>query len=171
MQHLPRQVVACLTAAFVLFFNVYCACGGHSSGGDSPAGRCHAHDAKAAPPKPHCVTHHCAAKATGQDLAPHPGCHGGGNDGGPSEPIPGSHGHGGGGGGCQHCQPTGTTVGEVQRLDDFTPYSSAAACPPSSSVDPAQQDHPALQPARFGDDLPAPTAGPTLLSLHCALNS
>ena len=143
-----RRVVGAVTAAFVLLCSVYCACGG------PPAlpGRL-AHGAKPA------AAASCSAHCHDQERTPAEQSEHGGK---PRGEQPGHT-------GCGHCNPALSIIES----------SSASAASYSPEWAPAWFPLPASRveiltvvsaPSADGD-LPPPTSAPTLLNLHCALNT
>lgn len=137
-----------MTAAFVLLCSVYCACGGVVSAGLGPVAGQPERQAAAG-----CTAH----------------CHDHGGTPGPSEhdgaPDRGQSGHAG----CGHCNPVLSVIEPTS--DPVAVHAPAWAAPallvPGSPVQ-AQLIRLALA---ANQDLPPPTSAPTLLSLHCALNT
>ena len=139
-----------MTAAFVLLCSVYCACGGVVPAGHGPVpGRTERQTAAA-------CTAHCHGHDHGRTPAQ-------------SEPDgpPGS-GHSGHAG-CGHCNPVLSILELSSGLS--TPHAPAWAAAVLLVPCPAVEMQ-SIRPAySINQDLPPPTSAPTLLSLHCALNT
>ena len=138
-------MVAVPTAAFVLLFNVYCACGGagaHDGGScrvtvqlveEKPVGHCHGH----------------AAGADGS---------------GESDQDPRHHESGG----CRHCHAAPRSIERNETGQGLSPGVALDFQPLPAAWMPTRAAAPGLI---FAVDLPPPQGAPTLLSLHCALNT
>ena len=145
----------------MLLCGVLCACGGSLPGVDAEA----IVTLPAAPAEQREHKHHCHGHGSeghaghGQDEIPSDG------EGQKPEPC-----HDGGGHSCSHCQSTATIVSETGKhtanLNPLSHYDGTIL--PAAFAVPACAANSARWP-RPGD--PSPPPAPTLLSLHCALNT
>ena len=151
VQQIGRRIVGSLTAACVLLCSIWCACGdadaaatdkGHVSARETPTSQ-----------------HHCHGR---------PGSAGEGNRNDSDRKAPESGGKQRGNGGCGHCEPTlakaeqkASTPGWPRAFSvDLVQCAIATLCGQTVSHLPS-----------WSGDLPPPLPQPTLLSLHCALNT
>ena len=169
MRRLPRQILSCVTAAFVLGCNVLCACGGHSPVGGGGDDHRACHQTREPEPAKTRAHSHCAGHGPRHDHQHHRQNSGGEERPAPAEPC-------GGGGepkapdpGCQHCnQIVAVPDAKAKAGGDLASHPSLAGfLPPLLTEPPADPGRSRLR-VMAGDPSP-PTAGPTLLSLHCAL--
>jgi hypothetical protein len=144
-----RQVVGTVTGLAVLLCSIACACG-------SMAAPSRDADDEQAPAETSCHGHHAESPAHGESKKPDP-CKKEGKKEGEDHS-------------CQHCQPnTSPQLGEGKLAVQLTPFAHLVGVLNTAPFD-SQQFLLISTPWSIVGDLSPPLA-PTLLRLHCALNT
>jgi hypothetical protein len=151
VKQVGRQVVGSVTAACVLLCSIYCACG---AAGAAATDDCHVSAAET--PR---SQHHCHGHPSSPVEASHSGSEG-------KAPEPG--GKQDSGAGCGHCEPTLAKVEQKASTPGFFGTFSVDLAPCAIAT---LSDQTVSHLPPCSGDLPPPLLQPTLLSLHCALNT